>query len=60
MENEYSLKPCPFCGGSAKLASGPWTMKYVVCEVCDAEGPYLKGKDEAIEAWNSRVPIEEN
>ena len=46
------LKPCPFCGGEAKLSSNG---KEVVCLGCEALGPFCDTEAEAIEAWNRRA-----
>lgn len=68
MPNE--LKPCPFCGGEAKLTKttechghGMYLTKYyVMCEVCGCRGEsdcvYYKTeqecKDFAVSRWNRR------
>lgn len=56
------LKPCPFCGGEAKLYSiGTGSPHYghyhqVVCQGClTASGAYWSGEQSAIDAWNTRV-----
>ena len=60
------LKPCPFCGGKAKLAKqtvSMWFLQfdsyYVVCDNCGARSriavEVAEEKDKAIEAWNMRV-----
>lgn len=53
------LKPCPFCGGEAfEYYSG---SQFEFCEVvCKECGCRSKGKTEAeaIEAWNTRKPID--
>lgn len=65
------LKPCPFCGGEAKLKHGkPWQQNegkrfaFVQCRVCESKTktyfqyPYEAWKDVdryAIEAWNRRA-----
>ena len=55
------LKPCPFCGGEAKLI---YSMPYnaVQCTKCKTWGKTIvdsyeqqDGKYEAIEAWNRRA-----
>ena len=61
------LKPCPFCGGEA------FTMAYldedeflikkeykysVICRKCHAESRCSPIKEEAIEAWNTRKPMD--
>lgn len=55
------LKPCPFCGGEAKLR---YSMPYnaVFCKKCKSWGKTVidtyeqgDGKKEAIEAWNRRA-----
>jgi Lar family restriction alleviation protein len=65
------LKPCPFCGGEAKLLYGkPWQQKqnmrsaFVQCRICRAktvtffQNAYEAWQDTvkyAVEAWNRRV-----
>lgn len=54
------LKPCPFCGGEAKIDSWNSTDGYmndwwkrVQCTVCDI-AKLGKTEEEVIEAWNTR------
>lgn len=52
------IKPCPFCGTSNQSyqeVNGPHPTSYVICE-CDADGPYRNTLDDAIDAWNTRIP----
>ena len=60
MNDEIGLKPCPFCGGKAKLQQGlTWLIG------CDTQGcigyrPYSLDRDydtaeEAAAAWNRRA-----
>ena len=55
-----ALKPCPFCGGEAKVAIGQGQHDghgYIVfCDRCWVSQSYLdKTEAEAIEAWNTRA-----
>ena len=52
------LKPCPFCGGSAKLLGGPMAQETysVWCENRHHQD-YGFSKDEAITAWNTRSDL---
>lgn len=63
MPNE--MKPCPFCGGKAKLniqkVTGGYDYAYVICTGCristmqyEASAEYC-AKDKAIEDWNRRA-----
>lgn len=62
MANE--LKPCPFCGGEAKVDCAPRSygtvVVYAFCKECGAQSEEfcarydICAKDEAINAWNRR------
>lgn len=50
------LKPCPFCGAEPQLISIPVEVHYyVMCIECGASGSDLHGKQDAIDAWNTRA-----
>ena len=57
--SEEKLKPCPFCGGEAKLYSRAvdWLLsEHVVrCKKCHCMTDTYDTKVETIEAWNRRV-----
>ena len=54
---EPKLKPCPFCGGEAEVWVSDVTDRAIVyCTVCDAQISIRPTEQEAIEAWNKRVP----
>lgn len=46
------LKPCPFCGGEARLSIGRFAE--VVCDECPAS-TFASGSEPAIAAWNTRA-----
>ena len=50
------LKPCPFCGGEARLieAECGTTIHAVECVLCQAKIGWFDEKERAIEAWNNR------
>ncbi len=61
------LKPCPFCGGTARLKEHRFyydkdssfsDCSYGIrCSNCFAESyQFHQSKEKAIEAWNRRVP----
>lgn len=54
---EYELKPCPFCGGEARIISDIYVGKLehlAACRYCKASSWTYESKEEAIEAWNNR------
>lgn len=55
------LKPCPFCGGKAELIRRSSESPYnhgVWCRSCRCRTSFEKSENEAIEAWNTRRPME--
>lgn len=60
-QNQSNLKPCPFCGGKAKVGIedtigdfyNPFPY-FVFCTTCYAETNNCKSRDEAIASWNHR------
>lgn len=53
------LKPCPFCGGGARVFQG-WSEldNYVGCCKCGARTQWEHTEQKAVENWNRRVADE--
>lgn len=47
------LKPCPFCGGKAKVMNGP--DDWVQCDGCGAATAFSATVESAIAKWNGRT-----
>lgn len=53
--NEQTLRPCPFCGGEAKIGENIG-FYMVTCRECDCMSHPSMRYNNAIAAWNRRVP----
>lgn len=51
------LKPCPFCGGAAKIHKLSFYISafYAQCDCCRVETDCEDSEEEAANVWNSRV-----
>lgn len=49
------LKPCPFCGGEAKVYGANWFWAY--CRNCKFSSRTFITPKEAVEAWNRRAIV---
>lgn len=64
--SDIKLKPCPFCGGRAKLYV-TWDMEKVMCTRCKCQTPeykrnglndgFMDGR-KVVKKWNTRKPME--
>jgi Lar family restriction alleviation protein len=66
MPSKISLKPCPFCGGTAAIfrecsnaSTVSWQFK-VYCKHCQVRQPLHKTKCGAVAEWNHRAKIAED
>ena len=50
------LKPCPFCGGAARMSKSTGGEAWWVDCRCGVKGAMTRTEAEAIEAWNHRSP----
>lgn len=48
------LKPCPFCGGEARVNAYGFNQYSVDCKICWVETPIKSDVKNAIKAWNRR------
>ena len=50
------IKPCPFCGGKAKVYwNNIWKYEFVKCDTCGATTGKFEDNKGSIKAWNNRV-----
>ena len=53
---EIKLKPCPFCGGIAKITQFYPSRNYTVqCSVCGAATLHYTNEVDSVRVWNRRV-----
>ena len=53
------LKTCPWgCDDTAASVESTFCFFHVICKQCACVGPKALTKEDAIEAWNTRAPIE--
>ena len=52
------LKPCPFCGGEAKLKEAEYLGVFIVCSKCGTKTSYRLSRSLVVKMWNNRVEPE--
>lgn len=59
--SEIKLKPCPFCGGEAKISTCDWGYSvkeyWCYCSSCGCETQKYHSKEDAIVQWNTRTSM---
>jgi Lar family restriction alleviation protein len=59
------IKACPFCGAEGVdlsmglVEAGDGEGNFVLCDFCEAEGPFATSQLTAIDAWNKRSKVSE-
>lgn len=57
---DIELKPCPFCGGTARRYFGPHDYHGICCQKCTCKIYGYGSKAAATKAWNRRKTNEES
>jgi len=48
-------RPCPFCGETNAIPRNPHEFAFwIICESCDARGPFAASEEVALIRWNRR------
>ena len=53
---EQNIKTCPFCGSTSEVRHHVGSTYDIKCTVCWARSGLYYSEQEAIDAWNTRVP----
>ena len=56
--SKIELKPCPFCGGEAKMIKIGGATYFIQCNECHSTSGAFSTSEEAVEAWNKRAQHE--
>lgn len=63
--SKTKLLPCPFCGGEAEMVVAHHVFEKPCVVICKdkhcgvSKGNFSKTKEEAINAWNNRKPVDD-
>lgn len=53
---EPVLKPCPFCGGEARLIRAPFSaQQLIICRTCGCRIYFDRDAKQTAAAWNRRA-----
>ena len=52
---DFTIHPCPFCGGGANHELCEWGGHIIKCKECDSQSMRWSTEIEAVNAWNKRT-----